>query len=328
MHTIVIAITLSNMNNFKHLPEQFTLGSGKGTRRIITHSDPRVSIVEDDTLANFDLLINESFSAEVHRTTRWDEILPSNQIVTLPRPGKAVQAIQMHRAAKAAKLRNYRHVPTWDNFSSPTDSCNPWTFASGYKGQVVIKTMNGARGVGQVQFDSNVVPVDFVLQCIDQGSKGLEKLKERHPSVAIPTERAHNDREVPSLLQSDLFLQEVVENVDAEYRMLLRPDGEHWIYRRDRKPQDGFLQATGEFDEYTPENDYTYLSNHPQLKQHCGEIYELFLALGMSYGAVDLFTTNGGSWGVFEYSNQFGTVGYKLSDMTQYHIDFIASILP
>lgn len=322
---LTVALLISNMNNFRHLPNTFNYG-GDFVR---VHRNPEVNIAGNQLDCNFDLLITDQYYSKASIGIRWEDLLPANMLVRLNRPPKPAQAMQMLAIAHRNDLRHYRHVPTWLNTGLRKGADVPWVFGHGFKGRCVIKHLNGARGIGQIMFDADRIPVDTVVHAARGGKDALLKLKERFPTLSIPTSRGKSEEEPFDLLKEDVFLQEVVEDVVAEYRMLLRPDGNHWVFNRDRKPQDGFEQACGVFDEFTPENSHWSLGQeeaHP-LRKHERDIQCMFRELGMTYGSVDLFTTADGQWGVFEHSNQFGTMGYSVDLMAKYHTDFIASKL-
>lgn len=322
---LTVALLINNMDNFQHLPQSFNYG-GDFVR---IHRSPAVDIDRDQISCNFDLLITDQYYSKSPIGIRWTDLLQADQLVVLNRPPKPAQAMQMLTIAAAKDLRHYRHVPTWLATSCSKGTDAPWIFGSGFKGRCVIKHLNGARGIGQIMFDADRVPVDTVVHAARCGKDALLKLKERFPTISIPTARGRTGEEPFNLLKEDVFLQEVVEDVVAEYRMLLRPDGAHWVFNRSREPQDGFEQACGVFDEFKPENDHWTLSGdvaHP-LCRFESEIKTMFSELGMTYGSVDLFTTSNGQWGVFEHSNQFGTAGYSVDLMSKYHIDFICSKL-
>lgn len=321
MEKKIVAVINRNINNFKHLPTTF---SSQDTT-VVVHDDPVVAYQGDKVVANFDLLITDSRSLNTSCGESWDELLEPGKLVVVDRISKPVQAMRMLAASKRLKLKDYRHIPTWFVSSSLSSERNAWHFGNGYSGICVIKHIHGARGIGQVMFDSRKIPVEVILKTLAAGTpEAITKLKEKYPDIAIPTTRQFHQTEAASLLSEDVFLQEVIHNVHSEYRVLLRPDGKHWVYSRSRKPQDGFIQACGVFDEYCQSNDYWIIDEEgsPTSKVADG-VVKMFAELGLDFGSADLFIDSSGKWGIFEYCNQFGTAGYDRGAMERYHTEYV-----
>lgn len=269
-----------------------------------------------------DVLISDNNSLHFNKVHA-----PCRRRVYIERHSKIVQ--QMLLTASAERLRtrcnifNDLLVPTFlDNtVVSPTSDISEW----------VIKPNYGARGLGQVFLKSSrqlltrnagelyktmndIVLGDGQVCTID----GLSVVGERSAGESISTFK-----------ENGVFIQEYIKNIHREYRLLVTPD-EYALVERERRPSapgSTYLQATGCFTSGHSRLNVWYRADvdrgdqAPYKKQ-----MQLINDLGIEFGSVDLFETADGNWGIFEWSNEFGTEGIDIEDTQAFLQRGIASL--
>lgn len=173
----------------------------------------------------------------------------------------------------------------------------------------IVRPEHGARSIGQLIVDTKEVDMALVLNSLSPELFSGEHLI---PGVIAHTGDESFENESVEILKEGLFIQEVVENVAEEYRVIMGPNGEvETISTRERKPvnasysavdassKDRLIYVRGLSDPGANFLDQEGLAEFPLARS--------LLCLPVSYNSVDVFKRTDGTWGIFEFCNQFAT---------------------
>lgn len=268
-----------------------------------------------------DVLITDN-----HEITFARPNIPCRRRMIIERHTKIVQ--QMLLAAVAERHRAQGGM--FNDLLIPTFLDNPIVLPTADITEWVVKPQHGARGLGQVLLQStrqllakNVAELhkkmgDASRSDTEVQIDGLSTVGERRPGESVA---AYNENGV--------FIQEYINNIYREYRLLVTPD-EYALVERERRPSapgSTYLQATG-----------CLTTGHTKLKVWdraaverdgvvpYGKQMQLINELGIQFGSVDLFETHNAGWGIFEWSNEFGVEGIDIEDTQAFLQRGIASL--
>lgn len=188
---------------------------------------------------------------------------------------------------------------------------------AGVSGRFVVKEENGARGDGQAIIPAHLAST--FLTDPKRYSETREVLAAKYPSVVFsqkPTEGPF----FPG--HGEMMVTDYVEDVKTEWRLMV--GGETVLgYQRRRKEGD-YPQANLDGEGPHPAEPIELKTLSELLPGEQGKaVYRLIKALGLTLGSVDLYLTEEGKLGVFEYCPQFGYYGIDPNQIQRLHEDFI-----
>lgn len=321
-HTFVVAID-PNMDNFSVLGLRHSLRNGND---IVVHNHPAMNVQGAETVFNFDILISGKKD--------FDPILvaaPRHRLAVVPRHTKSTQAVLLQKTVNGYlghPEHGFLHVPTWingwggRNYPCSTD-------------RMVVKPGDGARGIGQFTVNTKNVNMDYFLKDLGklvEGEHTQEKLDaflanfngsvEYHPGAEhFPLEG------LGALKEDELVVQEVIENVKYEYRVITDKHSKpaYFQQRRIRDDESSFPQATGgggtiNRSLVVDAHEIPSCVNMQLLEHICQEL------IG-PLSSIDLFVTGEGMWGIFEYCNQFGISGIPQDIVFNLHAEFVQDLV-
>lgn len=326
--TVVIALNNAGyLTNFENLTPRFT----RGGYDIIIHTDPQVTVVDNELKFNFDYLVDGTISGLSEKLvlgTTWREILPVSMYIGSHRSAKWEMQVTFKEFMKSRKTK-FVSVPTYVTDGTARGKAIHLDPDTNY----VLKMFHGARGMGQFLFSpkyhsveklvsaikSNITPEDFSIE--------LGSMPNADKLVYSKGKENRAGESFSQLQGSDLLIQQQIENIVTEYRVIASIDkkGVSWfahtrsLNKVSKREQPEFRQATGadggpiDFSEIQLQTE----SLISELKE-MGDLdvfNDMLLAMLDKYSLLlsfDLFITETGKekrWGLFELSNQFGTVG-------------------
>lgn len=312
MKRIVVAISLKMMNQWDVLEQ----GTVIGGHEVIFHSDPRMTIRKDRTFFNFDLAIDDG-------TTKIDgfslsSIVPKNRLIIIPRFNKVEQHLRIRTAIDDALLFDI----DFSDFKSVNMYHNSQTNGSSHlqaiDEPVVIKPLDGARGIGQFLVKQPSYALLKIVDAICAMRQGrlkeeevIESLDKYSDGFTYATSGERQPHEGMTALKIDgMCIQEFIPDISHEYRLITDADCKI-VYCQNRKIKvdaiEDFPQAIGSAGTIDDE-----VPIEKVVKESAVEAIE-YLAKNVvgPCSSIDMFVTKNGEWGFFEYCNQFGIVGVR-----------------
>jgi len=336
--TLVVAIS-HLLTQYQHLPPQWIAGDGK--TRIVATNDIRYVVEADNSITkNSDLTILTqgahfiSGGGTHSENSRNNDYLPdfADGVIYQKRSTKPVMVLRMAALARKLGLKNFISPRIYStHFADKRNS----TFGPEIAGRVVVKPTDGARGIGQIVADMDKITPAFLvglLKSADDKEAFLANLVTLAPHVEYHVGHGEIDEGLTSLVEQGWFVQQQVPNITEEYRLIL----DHlsnvamsFKRKRDTLPlysdHNSFehKQATGVthlLEDAKPDGEY-------MLSVHHEEISMLLQELNIPLNSVDLFVTDDGKWGIFEYCPQYGTEGIDQKIMEPFLRDQIERLL-
>lgn len=316
MSDIVIAVTNSYNDTVTMLPVQATMPSG---HTAMFHNGPMVDFDGRTVKRNFDYHFD--FKLKGNRFHR--DLLPGRYF-HFPRLKRMTQYIKLYRFNQehvnkddhveifipefyTATQKTGEHV-TITNFSLPKSD------------KVVIKEQFGARGSNQI-----VVPSNMVTTLLKH-TRGLTlgEVKAKFPDL-IYSEGTNMDAiffEKPA----DLFMSELVSGVKNEWRLLVGGDK---IYGRERVIKQGpYPQANLDHDVFPTVSEVKYAPIEEMFDETLVQtLHAMVDFINLPLGSIDLFLTEEGRYGIFEYSTQFAFMGADNHFIRQMLLDGLDKVL-
>ena len=314
MQDLIIAVTNSYNDTVTMLPP---VGELEGIGEAIFHNNPRIEFDGRDIKRNFDF----HFNFELKGNKLHEELLPDNYF-HYPRPNRATQYIKISNFNKVytnldakifiprfylATANTGEHVAITD-FGLPT--CD----------KVVIKRTRGARGSNQM-----VVPTNMLTTLLKH-TKGLTlgEVKQKFPDL-IYSDGSNYD-EIWYEQPSDIFISELITGVTNEWRLLVGGDN---IYARERTIKVGpYNQANLDLDLFHNIPEVKYLPIAEMFDEKLVEtLHKLVKYIDLPVGSLDLFKTEDGRIGIFEFSTQYAFHGADPHFVRKLLMDGIASVI-
>lgn len=308
--TVVIRHRHPFINNFNILP-------------LVMDADDKlparvVRIVDDGPLPafgrpNFDVLITDKEPDILIRT--------SVPCIVLPRFGKYEQHEMLRKITervgadydeilKGFLLIRTHKILDWSCLVNLADAK-----------RVVFKPSDGARGLAQIVVDSKKMGLRQAIIVITrivaigkvkdksnaEKAAEIEKIIAAHPAMHLNKGNEFEDHEWVSQVEDIDTVQEVIENVASEWRVIVDFDGKiQWVQRREITG-DVFKTACGS------DGDPLSIGDKAELEKLAPGVVDRFNKLVWKMAgrlnSFDLFVTNNGCWGIFEFSNQWGIAG-------------------
>lgn len=295
------------------------------------HRQPQVNIRGTKVDYNFDILISSGASFPGFN---YEDVLPPHRYVKLRRYDKFTQAIRLRNAVLAYEALHHLTQETHGHISVPTwfvglSANRSFPVANG---QVVVKPMDGARGVGQFLVDLNFTTL-FQFQAQLSKYVGTEHTEERFKAFLDSFEGAvtyHSiDENFPGeglqgLKEQGAIIQSYIPNVISEYRVITDHSGDPCYYQRRniRDKESVYPQATGGGNLI-----YRGDSVTSPLPPAADLLFKTLCRTAIGpMNSIDLFLTETG-WGIFEHCNQFGVTGIPAEISEKIHADFLADIV-
>ncbi len=323
METIVVTVT-DHRDNFNVLRpvEHFMIGGEKV--RVLFHRNPLISLDGGEPEFNFDIMIDNHRSAMGDKLEfRYRHVVPKNRYNSLERLGKTEQAIMLNQAIKNLRVGTHNFLPIKTYRASYTGNVGTDHYSTA-KGRVVVKPNDGARGVGHLVVDlekTNWRVLNNRLGLLTIGLGDWDEL------ISLPGVSYHSiseyskDEGKQSLLDQGYCIQGLVPNIEAEYRLLTDRDGNIvYIQKRAFKGGEEYPQAIG-----SNASDSDRIATLADIlpAQDVKALRKLAQTTIGAMSSIDLFITKDGKWGIFEYCNQFGTVGVPMDVNRKLHLEYL-----
>ncbi len=337
MKRITAVIASNTMNNWDVLSQGIILGDDE--YQVVFHRDPRMSINESGVHFNFDIVVNDG------NLTIDDiaisELVPAQAIHTIRRYNKVEQQLRLlnyvtshkqYLADRSGSFKNFYPVITHHHHQSMglTHLINP-------SNPVVIKPLDGARGIGQFLIDPKKVPLIAVIDILDRYRVGrlnaedvLPALKKYDPELRYATAGENREGEGLSVILSQGYcIQSYIPTIAEEYRLITGSGGAiaYCQKRTVRKASNSdFAQATGSDANSCVGSDVCDIES-VLAKKDLKELGELTRDVIGPLSSIDLFLTEDGKWGIFEYCNQFGIKGVPFETTRKMHADLLYGLI-
>ena len=328
MEKVIVAFQNGNMNNFFCLPQGTIINS----KKVVFTNHPQYDIIDGKLETNFDYLITDGGELDSYSDNIVD-LLPADRVVVLKRYSKITQAVRFTNY-----INNYRPcslaaigaiIPKVYYSSEPITQNH--IVPNGIK--VVIKPIHGARGIGQFVIDTSKVPFKTIHDVISDFIKGkleteglFKKLEPWKDYYIYSKGTEKYEHEGLNLLKSGYMVQEYIDGVNAEYRLITDYKGEvaYCQKRSIVEKSSGYPQAIGSEITTTERNDIIDFSEIASKYKYIPDFIKETIG---PMNSVDLFTTKDGKWGIFEHCNQFGMSGIPNEVAFKLHKDFIANMI-
>ena len=253
-----------------------------------------------------------------------------------PRWNKSLQSLVINGAAKETKAKHFLPLPCWEvdvpshGFSHNSLINLPFL----KKGKYIVRPENAARSIGQLVIDTNVIDIHHAIGSFKEDWFKKDTILPDGVLAYSGMEKVED--ESLAYFKQKYFIQEVVENVAAEFRIILDADGviSHVL----KRPRDDVGNGNVEykaviglkdemvFEELSGTTIYTNAAYYNKLAkaldtspEKAKEIQLTLKAMRVKCNSVDLFIqpegSNAGKWGVFEFCNEFSTSDWS-SDST------------
>lgn len=299
---------------------------------IIIHNSPLIEQA-DGVTKNFDILIDCIHGDPSSSRSKEAELLLGSSYITSIRRSKTEQAIILENINQKLNLGFY--IPKCYQNLYRTGGKVISRYGAEFDDKVILKPENGAKGEGQA-----IVPA-YALASLFQYDidKTAKYLKEKYPEIVLS--HYNEDREEAFFPTGDLILaQEYLSDIVSEYRVLIS-DQDMYIYKRKILNKE-YRQANITTN--------TVVDNQRKLTKvfHNGEyfissnngsddidlslitltnIFTMARELDLKLGSMDIFVTESGNVGFFEYCNQFAFWRIHPKIARDIHVNYIKSIV-
>ena len=309
-----VAITNTFNDNVTILP---VTGSIDSIGDVMFHNNPCIEFDGHALKKNFDYHIDFNLSTnKLH-----SELLP-DEYISYPRLRRQTQYIKIsrynnNRPENAVPL----HIP---KFYISTNRSGEHLAIANYglptTDKVVIKDSMGARGSNQI-----VVPTNMLTTLLKH-SKGLTfgEIKIKFPDL-IYSDNSNWDK-VLFNTPADIFISDLIPSVAKEWRLLV---GGNNIYGREREIKPGpYRQANLNLDiiQTVPDVKYTHIEEMFD-NELVISLYGLINSIDLPIGSLDLYITEDGQYGLFEYSSQYAFHAADPHFIRKLHLDGIDKII-
>lgn len=313
------------MNNFNVLHQGIEIAG----KRVYFHNDPQVSIIDGEAHFNFDYIIsNGTMTID---DTLVEDLVPSSMVTTTRRYDKNIQAVRINNFVQDQDFKKFHKIKAWSHLQK-----EGFAHLVDLKGKVVIKPKDGARGIGQLLVDTDQISLTRVVEDLNKflvdgyDKQPLLDLIASNPNsikYSIGAERSP-DEGLTVLFEQGYVIQSFVENLKDEYR-LLTDHNCNIVYcqiRKTRIYKNGFPQATGSNADGLLGKDVVDI-NTVLSKVALKQLTAIAKSVIGPVSSIDLFITNSGEWGIFEYCNQFGVKGVPYKKVLEIHKNFVEHLI-
>lgn len=337
MKRITAVVNVHAMNNWDCLGQGVILGNNE--YEVIFHRDPRMSIIDGKVKFNFDVVITDG-KLEIEGVGL-ENLVPANRRHTIKRYNKIEQqtrllaCVDLNIADGEAEefiFENFQPVIMHYQRQSSGLSClvDPSNL-------VVVKPIDGARGIGQFLVDPSKIPLAVVVDVLDrfrndriEAKDVLSALRKYDPELKYSTAGENSEHEGLLAIYSQGFcIQDYIPNIKAEYRLITGyGDSPTYCQKRTVRAADAtnFAQATGSETNSAKGDDICDVEHVLKGADYEGLMEFIKTVIG-PLSSVDLFVTEDGKWGIFEYCNQFGIKGVPIKTVQRMHKDVLLGLI-
>lgn len=242
---------------------------------------------------------------------------------------KSVQFNILNDIANKLKIKNFRQTETLYFKGKKISNALPT------KPKYILKMEYGARGVNQFIIDTSKAPLtETVGQIFDNDYKDdintskklidwIEKTFKNNEVVYLNGSPNFDGEAFTSISKDDMILQEFVDNVKSEHRLIKMPNGDVYCSDRSyREYENGYKQATGADGVY---HEFKLIDGSNKFDV---EIIQMVSCIpNFPFGSLDLFYTNDDKFGFFEFSCQFGHSAMSYELKKKIHIDVLKYLI-
>ena len=283
---------------------------------VIFHNNPRLEYTGTELIKNFDY----HFDFNIKKNKLHEAILPDHYF-HFPRLKRMTQYLKISKFNESRAKTQQLFIP---NYYLATERTGEHVYVTNFGipvgDKVVIKETLGARGSNQI-----VVPTNMVTTLLKH-TRGLTlgEVKAKFPDL-IYSEGTNMDAiffEKPA----DLFMSELVSGVKNEWRLLVGGDK---IYGRERVIKQGpYPQANLDHDVFPTVSEVKYAPIEEMFDETLVQtLHAMVDFINLPLGSIDLFLTEEGRYGIFEYSTQFAFLGADNFFIRNLLIDGITHVL-
>ncbi len=318
-----------NLNNWQVLPWSYEENFEQGRFRITTQRIEGTARYLNGSVVDGAFDTHIDYAVHSHYFPYMD---PRNMLV-LERWDKVQQAVSLKQWSTAGKTKYMKNIAT-SMLRARAGKYNSFDLPTVYpKGRFLIRPAMGARGIGQMIVNTNVIPMLDALNLINK-PEFLEKAPPEGISF-FKGDQNHDGEGDQYLKSGDFFIQEVV-SVMSEFRVIKGKKNIELVMSRPR----GKCTYSGEYEAATKEKDQlVYIYREGQVlddsihalsgametetlmpDQHYRTVREAlgFIAKFLpDYNSVDLFFTSDYRWGIFEFCNQFSCNDIPMHEVQQ-----------
>lgn len=337
MNTFVIG--LLNHSGFAPHLSHIPLNSISGDKRVIVHNTPDITTFdfqasENRIVTNFDHLVWNGFGNSDFK------LVPDHQQTLLEYRSKHQQAILLQRELDRYIEQNPNEETAKLRFPKTIllDQSSTHNRIKNIGGKVVLKPNTGARSIGQVLFDISIEdPLDCINKLkikqnqISREANTAEAVKECSPGIIDYSKgREFSKNEgLSRLLNEEVVAQEYIQHVVEEYRFIIV--GGEVVYRQKRRREGDIYKVADGSGEFYQDNGN--VSFHEDLEKYEVPfkvrviLNDIIGKLIPDIGSVDIFLTNFGEIGIFEYSYEFGTTGIPTTHLESIYQKFVKHLI-
>lgn len=287
----------------------------KDVRVIVRHEihNSDYVLVEDGLFQSADIFISDKPAK-----------LPYKNEHVFPRYSKVVQAAMLQQAYNEGDYPHMVVLPTYSitNVSKNSLPVTPIDLPYVEKGKWIIRPTDGARGLGQIIVDTNVIDLHHAFAKFKDAWL-IEESPILPDGVHVYRGDIHYPEEAVNELRNSCFVQKLQENIKTEYRVIVGTDG--LIDLIMERPRDDVGCGDLDYKAVTSEHDSVVWARHwgDPLDLSLGgspevldELQRMIHALNLRCNSLDVFIANdNGSikWGLFEFCNQFSLQDMPMS---------------
>lgn len=310
MKKFILALSDDACPNFKMLSPVIEISNLN--IEIYIHRTPIIKYDDLEVVSNFDYFIDFSYEPD-----SLIKLLLPDKYINIPRHSKTRQFINIRNfnltrgnKTRLLKPNNYHTIINSNNLTPLAQIGTPLCE------YVVIKNEFGARGTDQVK-----LPTKFLISFFDNAIGATYEEIKKLPYVELSSKY----HDIPFSSVVDLTVTEFIPNISKEWRIIVSGDN---IVAREREINTDlktFPQANLPCN-YHEEISYEPLSSCFSIASI--EVITSFINyIGMKFGSIDLYVTNDGDLGIFEYSTEYGTSNLNLLYMKELLLNSLTSIL-
>ena len=332
MDTYVIAISnKTRYSFFNNLPPFIETENPKAN--FLIHSDPVFGLNKSKLITNFDFLIDTEIK-DFYEDEIFIRSILGNRYINLNIKSKYVQIPNLNQLV--TKLNLDIIIPntfTINDNNKTTKTCN-YDFTSLGSKKLVIKRYNGARGTDQILVDvdqvNNLLAKLYLYPLAELKTRFPEAIFTKLQSEEIDyqprfevedSESCKKNKKVFFPGCDELLIQEYINNVDKEFRIIISGK-ELFIIERSINDNE-YRQANLDL------NTAVYTKPKPLIDKSIlpTDVIKLIEKLDLKLASIDVFVTKDQNWGVFEYSHEFGMTSFSEKTKTDILNSFLSYIV-
>lgn len=302
--------------------------------RFVQSRDIRYAYEDGELIFNYDLLI----SNKVHD-------LPYIADIVLPRYTKNYQISHLKSISKKLekenKLINFKNIKCFNRYNSSTLNGTDMQVDLP-DGLIYIRPSDGARGVGNTIFDTTKANIYSFLRLLTKGNSSTFETDMKPFAHAFASSDGMSfkkfiDGDLIKDRYSNQFavITEVIENISSEIRIITDHNSEiamtEFRTLSRFKIDYGSLEVPNTIkqvidDGTAPIKIYRGLAIPKSSPISLTEEIKTLVKELPPMSSVDIFFTEDGKWGIFEFCNQFGCEDFPVQWLQKLHEEFIIDL--